>query len=461
MTIHPSVLVVDDEKNEREGIRKFLVPKGYDILLAENAEQAVKIIREQGPDIVLTDLVLPEKDGMWVLEKTKELSPESVVIMFTSYGTVENAVRAIKRGAFHYLTKPIDLDELDATLERAVKGRQLERENLELRKELNEKNDHGDLIAESKAMKEVLRILKQVAPTSSSVLIEGESGTGKEVAAHLIHNWSSRKDKPFVTVHCAALTESLLSSELFGHEKGAFTGATERKIGRFERAHGGTLFLDEVGEIKEELQVKLLRVLQNGEYERVGGTKLLKADVRLICATNKNLQAEVGKQHFREDLYYRINVIRIEMPPLRERKEDIPYLVRRFVSYFARSNNKPASRVDDEAMKLLTQYSWPGNVRELKNVVERMVVLSSDQTLTASSVPSDIRVQRVLLPLSSTPQTAFDENRPYHIRDMEKDLIQKKLNELQGNKSKAAKELGISRRTLYRKIEEYKIITVQ
>ena len=457
--MHPVVLVVDDEKNEREGIRKFLLPKGYDILLAENAEHAAKIIREQSPDIVLTDLVLPEKDGMWLLEKSKELSPESVVIMFTSYGTVENAVRAIKKGAFHYLTKPVDLDELDTTIERAVKGRQLERENLELRKELNEKNAHGDLIAQSKAMKEVIRIVKQVAPTSSSVLIEGESGTGKEVVAHLIHEWSARKEKPFVTVHCAALTESLLSSELFGHEKGAFTGATERKIGRFERAHGGTLFLDEVGEIKEELQVKLLRVLQNGEYERVGGTKPLKADVRLICATNKNLQEEVGNQRFREDLYYRINVIRIQMPPLRERKEDIPHLVKHFVSYFARNNNKPATVVDDAAMKLLTQYAWPGNVRELKNVIERMVVLSSDSTLTAVSVPSDIRDGRSLVIPPSASQKAFDENRPYPIRDMEKDLIRKKLHELQGNKSKAAKELGISRRTLYRKIEEYKIPT--
>lgn len=457
--MHPVVLVVDDEKNEREGIRKFLLPKGYDILLAENAEHAVKIIREQSPDIVLTDLVLPEKDGMWLLEKSKELSPESVVIMFTSYGTVENAVRAIKKGAFHYLTKPVDLDELDATIERAVKGRQLERENLELRKELDEKNAHGDLIAQSKAMKEVLRIVKQVAPTSSSVLIDGESGTGKEVVAHLIHDWSSRKDKAFVTVHCAALTESLLSSELFGHEKGAFTGATERKIGRFERAHGGTLFLDEIGEIKEELQVKLLRVLQNGEYERVGGTKPLKADVRLICATNKNLQEEVGKKRFREDLYYRINVIRIQMPPLRERKEDIPLLVKHFVSYFARNNNKPAAVVDETAMRLLTEYAWPGNVRELKNVIERMVVLSSDSTLTAVSVPSDIREGKSLSISSVSSAKSFDENRPYHIKDMEKDLIQKKLYELQGNKSKAAKELGISRRTLYRKIDEYKIPT--
>lgn len=457
--MHPVVLVVDDEKNEREGIRKFLLPKGYDILLAENAEHAVKIIREQSPDIVLTDLVLPEKDGMWLLEKSKEFSPESVVIMFTSYGTVENAVRAIKRGAFHYLTKPVDLDELDATIERAVKGRQLERENLELRKELDEKNAHGDLIAQSKTMKEVIRIVKQVAPTSSSVLIDGESGTGKEVVAHLIHDWSARKDNAFVTVHCAALTESLLSSELFGHEKGAFTGATERKIGRFERAHGGTLFLDEIGEIKEELQVKLLRVLQNGEYERVGGTKPLKADVRLICATNKNLQEEVGKKRFREDLYYRINVIRIQMPPLRERKEDIPLLVKHFVSYFARSNNKPAAVVNETAMKLLTEYAWPGNVRELKNVIERMVVLSSDSTLTAVSVPSDIREGKSLVISSAASPKSFDDNRPYHIKDMEKDLIRKKLYELQGNKSKAAKELGISRRTLYRKIDEYKIPT--
>ncbi len=457
MTLHPSILVVEDEKNEREGIEKFLSPKGYDVFLAEDAEHAVKIIREENPDIILTDLILPEKDGMWVLEKARELSPDSVVIIFTSYGTVENAVRAIKKGAFHYLTKPVDLDELEATLERAVKGRQLERENIELRKELLEKTGHGDVAAESRAMKDIIRIVKQVAPTAASVLIEGESGTGKEVIAHLIHEWSPRRDKPFVTVHCASLTESLLSSELFGHEKGAFTGATERKIGRFERAHGGTLFLDEVGEIKEELQVKLLRVLQNGEFERVGGTTALKADVRLICATNKNLMEEVNKQRFREDLYYRINVIRIEMPPLRERKKDIPLLVNHFVQYFARANHKPVDTISDGAMELLKQYAWPGNVRELKNVVERMVVLSADKKLKPDAVPIDIRDKNPP-PLVSIP-LARDETKPYHIKDMEKELIQKKMQEARGNKSKAATALGISRRTLYRKLDEYKIST--
>ncbi len=456
MTLRPSLLIVEDEKNEREGLKKFLSPRGYDILLAEDAESAVKMVREESPDIILTDLILPGKDGLWLLEKTKDISPDSIVIIFTSYGTVENAVQAIKKGAFHYLTKPVDFDELEATIERAIKGKQLERENVELRRELLERTGHDEMIAESSAMRKVIDVVRRVAPTNATVLIEGESGTGKEVLAHLIHRWSLRKDKPFVTVHCASLTESLLSSELFGHEKGAFTDANERKIGRFERAHQGTLFLDEVGEIKGDLQVKLLRVLQNGEFERVGGVKPLKADVRLICATNKNLLEEVHNLRFREDLYYRINVIRIQVPPLRDRREDIPLLAKHFTEYFSRVNNKRIEAIDDEAIKALKKYPWPGNVRELKNVIERMVVLATEKRLTLDNIPFDIR--------QGAPSTAPDpfldspgDGGAYLIRDMEKQMIQRKLQEAKGNKSKAAKALGISRRTLYRKLEEYHI----
>lgn len=456
MSIRPSLLIVEDEKNEREGLRKFLSPRGYEIFLAGDAEASVKIVKEENPDIVLTDLVLPGKDGLWLLEKIKSMAPESTVIIFTSYGTVENAVRAIKQGAFHYLTKPLDFDELETTLDRALKSKQLERENVELKKELLEKTGYGEIVAESSTMKEVMGMVKRVAPTTASVLLEGESGTGKEVLAHLIHDWSLRKDQPFVTVHCAALTESLLSSELFGHEKGAFTGASERKIGRFERAHTGTLFLDEISEIKEDLQVKLLRVLQNGEFERVGGIKSLKADVRLICATNKNLLEEVRNLKFREDLYYRINVIKVTVPPLRNRKEDIPLLARYFIKYFSRINNKPIESIDDNAMKIFEEYYWPGNVRELRNVVERMVVLATESKLTRNNIPLDIRESRPASDFAAATSPTL-ERKSYPIRDMEREMIEKKLREVSGNKSKTAKELGISRRTLYRKLDEYNI----
>lgn len=457
MTVRPTLLIVEDEKNEREGLRKVLEPRGYEILLAENAESALKLVKEASPDIVLTDLVLPGENGLWVLEKVKQLSPESAVIIFTSYGSVENAVQAIKKGAYDYLTKPVDFDELETTLERALRGKQLERENIELRRELNETVGHGEIVASSKAMKEVFDLVKRVAPTNATVLVEGESGSGKEIVAHMLHDWSPRRDKPFVTVHCAALTDSLLSSELFGHEKGAFTGADERKIGRFERAHQGTLFMDEIGEIKEDLQVKLLRVLQNGEFERVGGTQPLKADVRLICATNKKLVEEVRHLRFREDLYYRINVIKIEVPPLRERREDIPLLVNYFLKYFAKLNHKEIAGIDECAMKLLVDYAWPGNVRELKNVLERMVVLAGDKYLREQHIPLDIR--QGMAEVAAVDPNMPSAHKSYLIRDMERELIVRKLQDLRGNKSRAAKELGISRRTLYRKMQEYNITT--
>jgi DNA-binding NtrC family response regulator len=454
MTVEPTLLIIEDEKNEREGLKKYLAPKGYDIHLAESAESGVKMARDFLPDVILTDLVLPGMDGLWVLEKAKEISPDSTVIIFTSYGTVENAVKAIKRGAFDYLTKPIDFDELEATLERAVRGKQLERENIELKRELLERSGVQQIVAQSQKMKDVLKIVEKVAPSNASVLVEGESGTGKEVVAHLIHELSPRRSKAFVAVHCASLAESLLSSELFGHERGAFTGANERKIGRFERAHTGTLFLDEIAEIPEEMQVKLLRVLQNGEFERVGGTKTIRSDVRLVCATNRTLSEEVREGRFREDLYYRINVIKIEIPPLRQRPEDIPPMVKQFVEHFAKINVKALRGVEDDAMEALKKYPWPGNVRELKNVVERMVVLTNDPFLKLHHIPLDIRgpspADEAALNTGASPGAGN-----YQIKDMERDLIQRKLNEVKGNKSLAAKELGISRRTLYRKLTEY------
>lgn len=447
-----SILIVDDEPNTREGLGKFLESLGYDIHLAGSAKEALDQIKKENPNVIVSDIRMPEMDGITLLHKVKEVAPRSSVILLTAYGSVENAVQAMKAGAFHYLTKPVNLDELEFVIKKALSSQNLERENIELKKELvQERYESETIIGPSSEMKKVLELARQVAQSESAVLIQGETGTGKELVAHLIHHQSSRKNSPFIAVHCAALTETLLASELFGHERGAFTGATERKIGRFERAHTGTLFLDEVADIPESMQVKLLRVLQEGEFERVGGTKTLKVDVRLIAATNKVLSEEVKQGRFREDLFYRINVILLEIPPLRNRKEDIKPLVDYYLKHFARVNNKKIDGISKEAFEALKDYSWPGNIRELRNIIERMVVLANGPQLALENVPNDIR--------SGTSTTAIigESSNEGNLRDMEKELIRKKLQEARGNKSKAAQALGISRRTLYRKIEEYQL----
>lgn len=469
MSIFATVLIVDDEKNTREGLRQFLESLDYDVLTAENGAEGWKIYQEEKPDIVLADKRMPELDGIGFLEKIKADDPQAVVILLTAYGSVEDAVQAMKKGAFYYLTKPVNLEELEFLVKKALKNRELEEENLELRQALfTQKFEKGDITGESPAIKNLLKTVDQVAKSSSTVLIEGESGTGKELIAHRIHEKSSRAREPFVAVHCAALTETLLASELFGHERGAFTGAGERKIGRFERAHHGTLFLDEVGEVSPEMQVKLLRVLQEGELERVGGTKTIKVDVRLVSATNKNLAEEVRKGRFREDLYYRLNVIYLKVPPLRERPEDIPALANAFLKHLSKMNGKKIESITPEAMAALRAYGWPGNVRELKNIIERMVVLSAQEALTLDQVPEDIR--RVpqssaglagggnahpITPPAGRPENGRASPSAGKLVDMEKEMILKTLEELRGNKSLAAKKLGISRRTLYRKLEEY------
>ncbi len=446
----PTILIVDDEKNTRAGLKKFLEAQNYDVLTAEKADDALRLIEKDKPDIILTDLRMPGMDGMSLLEKIKAKYPEITVILLTAYGTVENAVKAIKAGAFHYLTKPVNLEELEFLIKKALTQQSLREENRELRRELfRERFEEGEIIAHSKKMKQVLEVVDRVAPTRSTVLLEGESGTGKELLAHRLHQMSPRRNETFLAVHCAALTETLLASELFGHEKGAFTGATERKAGRFEMAHGGTLFLDEVSEIPLEMQVKLLRVLQEGEFERVGGTKTLRADVRLICATNRDLAEEVRKGKFREDLFYRINVILMRVPPLRERREDIRPLADHFTQTLSRVNGKTVEGIEEEVYERLENYTWPGNVRELKNVVERMVVLSQEKKLTSVNLPEDLK--------SSLPPAVSWSPAASNIQDMEKELIRLKLQECRGNKSKAAEKLGISRRTLYRKIDEYQL----
>lgn len=456
--VWPLILIAEDEKNTREGLAKFLEGINYDVQTAADAEEAFRQIEKEKPDIVLTDIRMPGMDGLALLEKIKAKYPEITVIVLTAYGTVENAVKAIKMGAFHYLTKPVNLEELEFLIKKALTQQSLQEENRELRRELfRDRFEEGNIIAHSQAMKSVLEMVDRAAPTRSTILIQGESGTGKELLAHRIHQKSPRRNQILLAVHCAALTETLLASELFGHEKGSFTGATERKIGRFERANGGTLFLDEVSEIPQEMQVKLLRVLQDGEFERVGGTKTLKADVRLVCATNKDLAMEVQKGSFREDLYYRINVILITVPPLRERGKDIRPLVEHFIRQLSHSSGKKITGIDAEAMKCLESYSWPGNVRELKNVIERMVVLSQDNQLTLKNIPDDLRFPSNRAKPGAVKATLGWNPASSNLQEMEKELIRTKLSETRGNKSLAAKRLGISRRTLYRKIEEYEL----
>ncbi len=448
-----SILVVDDEKNAREGLVQFLENKDFDVWAAEDGESALKIVQSKNPDLALIDLKMPGIDGMTLLKRMKAVRPGIVVIMMTAYGTVETAVQAMKAGAYHYITKPINLDELDLVLKKAFREQSLEQENKALYQELNqERYETGKIIYKSPKMRELLQVAEQVALSNATVLIQGESGTGKELLAHAVHSASARKNKPFITVHCAALTESLLTSELFGHEKGAFTGAHERKIGRFERADQGTLFLDEIAEISETTQVKLLRFLQDGELERVGGTKTIHVDVRLICATNKNLYEQVQNGKFREDLFYRINVILLKIPPLRERPEDVAVLAEHFVKYYAKTNQKKIESIRPNALEKMQSYDWPGNVRELKNIIERMVVLSKANSIGLEDIPEDLYHRKK----DSSSNTGVPSSAS-NIASMDKNLIAQALKSYNGNKSIAAKKLGISRRTLYRKLSEYEI----
>ena len=453
MSLWSTVLIVDDEKNTREGLKQLLSGLEYEVSAAENGKEALEMIKKEKPEIVLADLKMPDMDGMALLHEIKRQRPETIVIILTAYGTVESAVQAMKAGAYYYLMKPINFDELELIIKKALNQKTLEQENIDLRTELiRQRHEAGEIIGVSQEIKKLIALSRQVAKTNSTVLIQGESGTGKELFAHMIHAASNRTEKPFITVHMAALTETLLASELFGHERGAFTGATDRKLGRFERADGGTLFLDEVSEIPELMQTKLLRVLQVGEFERVGGSKTIRADVRLICATNKNLQEEVRAGRFREDLFYRINVILINLPPLREHRADIPLLVEHYLKYFSQTNRKKIEKITPAAMNLLREYNWPGNVRELKNVMERIVVLASSNVIDIDQIPEDLKsvagsvgVQKIIPASSCTFQ------------EMEKKMIRGALQETGLNKSLAAKKLGISRRTLYRKLQEYKI----
>jgi len=372
--------------------------------------------------------------------------------MMTAYGSIENAVEAMKAGAYHYVTKPVNLDELELVIERALKGRRIEAENVDLHKQLDQKFGLENIIGQSLAMRQVFDTVQQVAPTRATVLITGETGTGKELIAHAIHNLSPRKNGPLIAVHAAALPSALLESELFGHERGAFTGAVERRVGRFELADGGTIFLDEVGELEPAMQVKLLRILEERKFERVGGTKTIDVDVRLVTATNRNLKKLVAEGKFRDDLFYRLSVVTVDLPALRERREDIPLLVTAFVQQCSVENGKPVREITQEAVNMLMAYDWPGNVRELRNTIEQMVVLSRGERLTLRDVPLSIRAGADL-----TKVAVVRPGVTMTVEEAERQLIVQALKETGGNRTRAADKIGMSRRTLHRKLKEYKL----
>src|SRR2546422_7780694 len=456
MTPQPTVLIVDDEKHTRDGLRRLL-ENDYDVYVAADIAGAMDVLEREQVDVLLTDLRHGGEDGMVLIDRALKVPRPPICIMMTAYGSVDTAVEAMKRGAYDFVTKPLNLDKVEMLIARALRDSKLEQENQSLRQQVDERYGLENMIGDSPALHEVLDTIRQVAPSSANVLIEGESGTGKELAAHAIHNLSRRNKAKFVTVHSAALSPTLLESELFGHEKGAFTGAHERRIGRFEQANGGTIFLDEIGEIDPSTQVKLLRVMsEQRAFERVGGTQTLRADVRLIAATNKNLEQLVRERKFRDDLFFGLNVVRITMPPLRERKEDIPILVRGFLRHFCKENNKPLLDLAPDAMDALLTYDWPGNIRELRTAIEHGVVMATGKQITLRDLPMAVRqAATAKLPGGVSPTEAFGEKTsPLDLHETEKRLIAQALAATNGNITAAAKKLGISRRTLHRKINE-------
>src|SRR5213595_3815329 len=455
-SIQPTILILDDEKHTRDGLRRLLEDE-YDVYVAADIAGAVNVLEREQIDLLLTDLRLGSEDGMKLIDRALKMPHAPICIMMTAYGSVDVAVEAMKRGAYDFVTKPLNLDKVELLIARALQSRRLEQENRTLRQQVDERYGLENIWGDSVALHEVLDTIRQVAPSSANVLIEGESGTGKELAAHAIHNLSRRNKAKFVAVHCAALSPQLLESELFGHEKGAFTGAYERRIGRFEQANGGTIFLDEIAEIDPSTQVKLLRVIsEQRAFERVGGNQTLRADVRLIAATNKNLEQRVREGKFRDDLYFRLNVVRIVMPPLRERKEDIPILVRGFLRHFCKENQKPLLELASDAVDALLAYDWPGNIRELRTAIEHGVVMATGKQITLRDLPMAVRqAATAKLPGGVSPTEAFGaKTSPLDLHETERRLIAQALAATNGNITAAAKKLGISRRTLHRKINE-------
>jgi two-component system, NtrC family, response regulator AtoC len=446
----PSVLIVDDEKHTREGLQQAL-QENYDVTVASNADEAFNLMDAQEFEVIVTDLRMPGKSGLKVIDKALALPNRPAVIMMTAYGSIDSAVEAMKRGAVDFLTKPVQIERLEILIQRALKTKTLEVEVKQLHERLDEKFNVGAIVGHSPRLGEVIERVKLVAPSKATILIEGETGTGKELIAQAIHQASPRARAAFIPVHCAALPATLLESELFGHERGAFTGATDRREGRFELADGGTVFLDEIGEIGPEIQVKLLRFLETRSFERIGGTKTLNVDVRLVAATNRNLEQMVKEGKFREDLYFRLNVVRITTPPLRERTDDIPVLLEHFIQVYAKENAYEPVQIEPGAMRHLQAYPWPGNIRELRNFAENAVVLRRGGKMSEFDLEPKFRGETAPPPSMVTPTPA----NPFSVEDNEKRLLREALMKARGNRTRAATLLGISRRTLHRKIAQW------
>jgi len=452
------ILLIDDEPAQVTSIKSFLKRRQYTVFSANSGSEGLDIINKNNINLVFTDFRMPDMNGLTVVKSLKTINPEIPVVVITAFSDTEDAVKVMKEGAFDYLSKPINLDEFEAVVEKAKEHSYLVSENKYLKEQLREKFKFDSIISQSGEMEEVLNTAGRVAKSKATVLIRGESGTGKELIAKAIHYTSNRKNKPLITVNCAALSENLLESELFGHEKGSFTGAISQRIGRFEQANGGTLFIDEVGDIAPQTQVKLLRALQFGEFERVGGSKTIKVDVRVITATNRDLEKMIREVNFREDLFYRINVVTVTVPPLRERKTDIAVLIRHFLEKYSNENNKSITGLSKEALDYLVRYHYPGNVRELENIIERAVVLSRENIISTNDLPQNLAAStenEILDPFNFV--NAF----PDKVAAFEKVMIEKALDLKNGNQSRAAKLLGISERHLRSRMQKLEIVNTK
>jgi len=448
------ILIAEDEKAQRDLLEGFLKKEGFSVEAVANGKEALHKLEGNYFDIALIDYKMPERDGLQTLREIRRLYPELPVVMMTAYGTVETAVASMKEGALDYLTKPIDLDELLLIFQKVIERSDLIRENKELRAQLQERYTFDNIVYGSPTMEEVMGLVARAAPSQATVLIRGESGTGKELIANAIHYASLRSGRPLVKVSCSAIPETLLEGELFGHEKGAFTGAVQKRIGRFEEAEGGTIFLDEIGDLSPSTQVKLLRILQEKEFQRLGSNLSLRADVRVIAATHRNLEEAMKQGLFREDLYYRLNVITIQLPPLRERREDIPLLIDYFLKRYTKENQKSISDISKEARALLLRHPYPGNVRELENLVERAVVLCRGEVITSRDLPFHLQEEKSE---SSWELPKREKSLPDALEEIERDLIVKALHQHQGIQTKAAESLGISERVLRYKMKKHAI----
>ncbi|MCG6918771.1 MAG: sigma-54 dependent transcriptional regulator [Deltaproteobacteria bacterium] len=446
----PRILIVDDEPNIRQGLAEALEGQGYEIEQAPSGEVALEIVRLNPFDLVLVDLVMEEMDGIEVLREISRQWPQTEVVIITAHGTIETAVKALKEGAYDYLTKPINVKRFRTYIHNILRAHELQEENRRLREQLRTEQEYSQIIGRSEKLLTILEMIEQLAPTDVTILIEGESGTGKELVAHAIHQKSGRGQEPFISVNCGALPRELIGSELFGHEKGAFTGASQKKQGRFELADRGSLFLDEIAEMDLEAQVTLLRILEEGRFRRIGGTREVKVNVRVIAATNKSLQEQVRQGRFREDLFYRLNVVRMSLPPLRERREDIIPLTQHFLDTFSAKYHKPDLKLASELSERLSQYQWPGNIRELKNCIERAVILAREPLIGLDLLPE--RLQRESdLPAREGISVGSS------LAEMEREMIRQTLEHTGGHRKRTAEILGISERDLYYKLKKYQL----